>query len=195
MWNPGRSRDPQRKQNKPTFIYLFIYRTAGLGLRLRTVITHYQQRRRAVITGRRVWCKASRGADEVAQHKTVQTSNGILWRAKVKAVNAPETSAIIRITCLVQVNLKMMMNLKRSACVESLQRYTLDKMFISWKCFSPFCFCQTRSFFLSLSLWTPGCSSPPSYVSCLTAFQLHNPENTFILPLAGIQPWRAPHCL
>lgn len=126
-----------------TYIYLFIYRTAGLGPRLRTVITHYQQRRRAVITGRRVWCKASRGANEVAQHKTVQTSNGILWRAKVKAVNAPETSAIIRITCLFQVNLKMVMNLKRSACVESLQRNTFGQNvhFVSVKQGHFFCLC------------------------------------------------------
>lgn len=51
---------------------LFIYRTAGLGPGVRTVITHYQQRGRAEITGR--CCDAHPGV-QMKLHKTKQCTS------------------------------------------------------------------------------------------------------------------------
>lgn len=169
-------------------VYLFLYGTAVPGPSLRKVITHYQQRRRAEITGHD--CEAGRPGLLMKLHNTnpCKSQREYCGRLKLQQWRLPKHTLII-----LRMYLSAQLPVGRIIAVLRLVQHRCLKTFFNfykYKCRlknSSFRFCQTKSYFFS--------SPPCCHVSNLTAFQLHSRENTFIVPFAGIQPWCAPHCL
>lgn len=91
--NPGRSKDSWTKQNKwKQSIFISLWNSSA-----RAEFEEGYNSLSAETTCRdnwtRLWGRASRAANEVAQHKPVQKPKGILWKTKVTAVKTPEAHA------------------------------------------------------------------------------------------------------